>query len=361
MNRVRCGVIGAGWWGTFAHIPAILRHPAAELVAVQNPDPLEGKKIVEAFGVPRVCRTPEELLGIADLDAVVVSSTPNLHYAQARSALERGLHVLVEKPMTLTATESKKLVAVARDRGLHLLVSCPWHFTAHALEARKRIRDGELGEVRMVSILMTNPVAHLVKGLDAPPTHSTSPPLLQPRAGSYSEPAVAGGGQIYTQVSHVTAYLPYLLGVAARRVFARFHNDGANLDIYDTLNITLENGTLASIASTGATSLSQRSYEVRIFGTRAIIYLELWQGTMTVLDVETDRRIDLPPLSPHEIFPHEAPATNLIDCVLGLSENLSPGEFGAVAVEIIEAANQSAKTQADVRVGLAESKACVAY
>ncbi len=361
MDRVRCGVIGAGWWGTFAHIPAILRHPRAELIAIQNPDPSAARKVVDAFGIPRACHTAEELLALPDLNAVVVSSTPNLHYVQARAALERGLHVLVEKPMTLTAAEATELVAFANHKGLHLLVSCPWHYTSHALEARKRIRDGELGEIRMMSILMTNPVARLIKGLDTVPTHGTSLSVLASRPNSYSDPAVAGGGQIYTQVSHVAAYLPYLLGVRPRQVFARFHNDGARLDIYDTLNITMANGTLVSIASTGATSLSQRTYEVRIFGTRAMIYLELWRGTMTVFEIEADRRIDLPELSPREIYPHESPATNLIDSILGVSENLAPGWLGAAAIEVIEAASQSAKTGAEVRVGTEGPEPCASF
>ena len=69
--------------------------------------------------------------------------------------LERGLHVLVEKPMTVTAAESERLVQVANERGLQLLVSCPWHYTAHAIEARRLIRSGALGSIRMISVLMT--------------------------------------------------------------------------------------------------------------------------------------------------------------------------------------------------------------
>ena len=65
-------------------------------------------------------------------------------------------------------------------------------------------------------------------------------------------------------------------------MFARFHNDGARLDIYDSLNIRMEDGTLVNIASTGATSLNLRTYEVRIFGTDGMLYMDLWHGTMEV-------------------------------------------------------------------------------
>ncbi len=348
MKKVKCGVIGAGWWATFAHIPGILGHPHADLVAVQKRNADEARRVAKAFGVPHACQTVDELLAIEELDAVVVSTTPNVHYVQTRAALDRGLHVLVEKPMTLTAAQASELVALASKKRVQLLISCPWHFTPHALEARKRIRDGEIGEVRMISILMTNPVARLIKGLDTSPTHGT--PFLEPRPRSYSDPAVAGGGQIYTQISHVVAYVSFLLDSRPGQVFARFHNDGSAVDIYDTLNIAMENGTLVSIASTGATSLSERTYEFRVFGTRSMLYLELWKGTMSAFEIEADRRTDLPQLPPDQVYPHEAPVKNLIDSVLGNAENGSPGWLGEAAMEVIEAACQSARSGANVTV-----------
>ena len=137
MKKVSIGVIGAGWWGTFAHIPAIKSHPYAELVAVQSREKALAKKIAGDFGATHACTGVEEILAIKELDAVIVASTPNVHFAQARAALESGLHVLVEKPMTFTADEARELVETAAKKKLQLLVSCPWHFTAHGIEARR--------------------------------------------------------------------------------------------------------------------------------------------------------------------------------------------------------------------------------
>src|SRR5258708_27917781 len=100
MNKVRIGIIGAGWWATSAHIPAVKSHPDAELVAVQSREKAKAKKIARDFGAKHACTTLEEILAIEELDAVIVSSTPNVHYAQARAALERALHVLIETPST---------------------------------------------------------------------------------------------------------------------------------------------------------------------------------------------------------------------------------------------------------------------
>ena len=76
---------------------------------------------------------------------------------------------------------------------------------------------------------------------------------IEPCEGSYSDPAIAGGGQIYCQVSHAAAYLAFLTGLRPAEVYARFDCDGSPNDIYNALTVTLENGALASIASTAAT------------------------------------------------------------------------------------------------------------
>ncbi|MGH9664130.1 MAG: Gfo/Idh/MocA family protein, partial [Bryobacteraceae bacterium] len=305
-RRVRCGVIGAGWWATYAHIPALLSHPNAELVAIQKRDGAEAERVARDFGIPRAVTSAEEMLTIDGLDAVVVSSAPHLHFVQAAAALRKGLHVLIEKPMTIAAGEARELVGLAKAAGKQLLISCPWHYTRHGQTARNLILGGALGEVRMASILMTNPVDHLIRGESTNPTHGS--PYLLPRPGTYSDPMVAGGGQIYTQVSHVAAYLTFLTGARPARVFARFHNDGARLDIYDTLSITLENGCLATVASTGATALGRRDCEVRVFGTRAALFLELWAGSMGLVPLRgSGAEMIYPPLASEETYPERAP------------------------------------------------------
>lgn len=346
-HKVKCGVIGAGWWATYAHMPALLAHPSAELVAIQKRDPVEARKVADDFGIPVACTTALELLTIPGLEAVVVSSSPNLHYEHAYAALERGVHTLIEKPMTLTVAEAARLVNLAEKRGVQLLVSCPWHYTDHGHEARRLIRNGELGEVRMMSALMTNPVSNLLRGSDVEPTHGI--PYMRPRDGTYSDPRVAGGGQVYCQVSHLAAYFPFLTNALPINVFARFHNDGARLDIYDVISMKMSDGSLASIASTGATPETRRDFEVRIFGTKGMLFLDLWRGQMEFVSMTGERHV-FKDLSPAEVYPEGAPAMNLIDSIIDPSSNRSPGTLGLAAMETIEAACQSAASGRDIQV-----------
>jgi predicted dehydrogenase len=234
-------------------------------------------------------------------------------------------------------------VELAAQKKLQLLVSCPWHYTAHGIEARRLIQTGMVGEIKMISILMTNPVEKLLRGINTTPTHGLDDIYVEPCKGSYNDPAIAGGGQIFCQVSHAAAYLTFLTGLRPAEVYARFDRDGSLNDIYNALTITLENGALVSIASTGATPLCERNYEVRVFGDKAILQLELWHGRMTLIDF-ADKRTEFEPLASNEIYPGQAPALNFVDAILGSVPNGSPGELGLASMEIIEAACESAQT-----------------
>ena len=339
-NKIKCGVIGAGWWATFAHIPALLAHPNAELVAVQKRSRQEAQKVADDFGIPIACTTASELLAIDGLEAVVVSCAPNLHYEHALAALSLGKHVLIEKPMTLTVAQAVELVELARSCDRQFLISCPWHYTMHANEAQRLISNGHLGKVRMISMLMTNPISHLLRGNGTQPTHGT--PYMHPREGTYSNPKVAGGGQIYAQVCHAAAYLTFLTRARPAEVFARFHNDGADLDIYDALDLQMDDQSIVTIASTGATNLERRDFEVRVFGTKGMLFLDLWHGKMEFVPLVGASKI-YPDLKEDAIYPHQAPAINLIDSIRDPRANLSPATLGVAAMEVIEAATRSVK------------------
>ena len=352
-RTVGCAVVGAGWWGTEAHIPAIQGHPRATLLAVQKRTREAAEKVAGDFGVPHACTTVDEVLAVQGVEAVVISSTPNAHYAQAAAALQRGCHVLIEKPMTIAAAQADELVRLAEERGVHFLISCPWHYTARNIEARRLLRAGAVGRIKMISVLMTNFSGGLYRRRpweelfgDGDAYESTAEPYLRPGLDSYSDPEVAGGGQIYCQVSHAAAHLAFLTGAGAAEVFARFDNDGTRVDVYDTINMKLDNGALVSIASTGATMLSERNYEVRVYGDRGMLHMELWKGTMELHGAEGVHRY--PGLDDASAYPLQAPAENLIELALGGVENGSPASLGAMAMHVIEAACRSAATGRNV-------------
>ncbi|MGZ3849066.1 MAG: Gfo/Idh/MocA family protein [Flavisolibacter sp.] len=349
-NQLNVGVIGAGWWATTSHIPGIIQHERAHLRAVQSRQKCKAKQVADHFGADLFFDDYEQLILADDLDAVIVSSTPNMHFDQAKFALEQGKHVLIEKPMTFTVSQSQELCNLAKEKNLQFLVSCPWHYTSHGMEARQLIQNGTLGDIKMISILMTNPIDKLLKGINTKPTHAADDKVyFEPNSGTYSDPSIAGGGQIYCQVSHAGAYLTFLTGAEPEEVYAKFDYAGSKNDIYDVLTVTMDNGALVTLSSTGATPLSLRNFEVRVFGTKGILLMELWKGTMEYHPFEGIQK-EYPDLTMEEIYPEKAPVLNFIDSCLNLAENGSRGEYGLAAMKIIEGASLSNRNGKAIKI-----------
>jgi len=115
---LRTAVVGTGYLGRF-HAQKYAALDACELVAVCDPDAARGAEIAAEVGT-RALADHRELAGICD--AVSIASPTRSHFAVARDCLERGLHVLVEKPMTASVDEARTLVRLAADRNLVLQV-----------------------------------------------------------------------------------------------------------------------------------------------------------------------------------------------------------------------------------------------
>ena len=117
-HPVRFGVIGAGFIARW-FAEAVSREPAAQIVAVTSARRERATAFAEEYGVPHACASLEEMLAAhgpdseAPIDVVYVGSPNSLHAEHAITALEGGLHVLVEKPFALTAGQAHAMVDAA--------------------------------------------------------------------------------------------------------------------------------------------------------------------------------------------------------------------------------------------------------
>ena len=100
-RKIRVIIIGAGNWAATAHIPALQRHPAGEVVGIMKRDTSAARKMADDFAIPFASNDMSALIQESKPDAAIISSVAVSHYEQAKIALEAGLHVLIEKPMTL--------------------------------------------------------------------------------------------------------------------------------------------------------------------------------------------------------------------------------------------------------------------
>lgn len=115
-NSLRAAVIGVGYLGRF-HAQKYAALPDVELVGVADPNPATAERVAQELGTTTFA-SHRELFGKVDL-ASIASNTEN-HHAIARDCLAAGLHVLVEKPVTVTVAEADELIALA-DTGQRIL------------------------------------------------------------------------------------------------------------------------------------------------------------------------------------------------------------------------------------------------
>jgi predicted dehydrogenase len=145
---IRVGVIGCGYWG-----PNLVRNfveiPAAMVVGVAD---LNQERTAHIKGCyPQlVVTTDYRQLFELDLDAMVIATPPATHFALACEAIRHGMHVLVEKPLTLASTDTQELIELAEEHERILMVGHTFVYNP-AVRALKRIVDsGEIGSVYYV-------------------------------------------------------------------------------------------------------------------------------------------------------------------------------------------------------------------
>ncbi len=143
---IRVGLLAYGAIG-HEHNEAVQATTGLHLTAVcdMNPDRIQAALSLAPDATPFTDATAMLDSGLVDL--VVVSTPPNSHYSWAKAALERGIHVVLEKPMALTADECDELMALAAASDLLLVVYQNRRFDADFVTLARMISAGEIGEV----------------------------------------------------------------------------------------------------------------------------------------------------------------------------------------------------------------------
>jgi predicted dehydrogenase len=141
VGDLKAGVVGTGFIGV-VHVDA-LRRIGVEVKGVVGSSP----ERAGAKGIAPVYASYEELLADDDVDVVHLTTPNNLHYPQVKQALAAGKHVVCEKPLAMTSTETTELVELAERSGLVHCTNFNIRFYPIVQEARERVRAGELGDV----------------------------------------------------------------------------------------------------------------------------------------------------------------------------------------------------------------------
>ena len=143
---IRVGVIGYGYWG-----PNVVRNlreiDGASVVAVCDKNQNALKRLKHAHPDIHTTRDFSEVVTSKDIDAVAVVTPVRTHFALAKTALENGKHIFVEKPFTANTAQADELIELADKKNLVIMVDHTFLFTGAVRKIRQLLEDGTMGKL----------------------------------------------------------------------------------------------------------------------------------------------------------------------------------------------------------------------
>ena len=323
METLRFGVIGAGGVGG-NRIRQIQGRSDAKVVAIADVSEAALARHKANLGEVATYSDWRTMLSEqSDLDAVDVASPHTAHADQVRACLERGLHVLVEKPMTTTAADARALIDLSEKQGKVLAVGYQRHGEARFRECRRLLQEGILGDLKLITVLIAQ---------DCVWNFSKTP------EGAYqtwrADPSLSGGGHLMDTGSHIVDMLLWLTGLEPKRVAAFTNNHGGDVDIFAAISIEFTNGCVGTMATTAVAADGWRE-EFTFYGA---------DGMLTV----RDDGIRYQKQGGDLIWPKQFkdrgkdPLENFIDAIHGDAEVQAPPVCGLRVVQLTETAYRSA-------------------
>lgn len=249
----------------YSYLASLAAMEGLTFVGLADEDPERGRRAAEERGVPFV-EDPDDLLDA--VEAVVITSANANHRAMALRAAEKGVSVLLEKPIATTAEDGRAIVDAFASRGLTLATAFPCPFSPAFEELVARVHRGELG--RLLAVRATN--------------RGTMP------GGFFIELERSAGGAVIDHTVHVADLLRRLTRAEIRSVYAEIGH-GLYHEPWDDsgiLTLEMEDGTFATLDCSWSRPKSYPTWgdvTLRVIGERGnatvdlfVQHLELYPG-----------------------------------------------------------------------------------
>lgn len=343
-RRLRAAVIGAGHFAYRVHIPVLNARPEVVLDSVCRRGAEELRLVQEEFGFEFATQDWRSVLE-REIDVAVIATPHHLHFEQAAAFLEKGCHVLVEKPMCLEPRDAWRLVEIARRSGKHLVVSHGWHYKPGLARARDLIAS--IGPIEHVVCHMASFTRSVFAGDGGVEAWRSA--LIQPQARTWQDPD-AGGGYAYGQLSHALGLLFWLTDLRAARVQAVTWNSPAGIDLHDAATVIFSDGATGVLSgSCGVPAGHGFELEIRIYGNGGTVTLDIERETLTLKRPGGERESADPEPGAWK-YSCEGPPNALVDLALGRGRNESDGRVGARTVEVLHALVASGRSGVPVAI-----------
>ena len=326
------GVVSTGRAADVLVGPAINEAEDSKIVAVYSRDKEKADAYAEKHGAAHAYTSYEELLADPDVEVVYIASPNALHYEQVVAAAKAGKHIYCDKPLAMTVDEARQAVAAAREAGVKLGVNFQTRHYAANQEAARLIRDGVIGDVRLMEI--------------------ASCAGDNPLKGWRTDPRLAGMGAVNNITVHPLDLACYFAGSEVDEIVAL--TNAGRTDELETLPLILvrfKNGALAYI--NGNQAVANPRADMMIYGSKGRItgHSTTRPGMEGELLVLVDGEEKSTSFTTRDGFKRAISAFN--QAIINNTEANPSGEDGLRSVQLVEAIARSAHEGTVQQVGTA--------
>ncbi|MBE0529387.1 MAG: Gfo/Idh/MocA family oxidoreductase [Rhodospirillales bacterium] len=204
MQPVAWGIVSTAKIGREKVIPAMQAGRLTRVAAIASRDLASARAVAAKLGIPKAFGTYEEMLADPEIEAVYNPLPNHLHVPISIEAAEAGKHVLCEKPIALTAEETKSLIAVRDRTGVRIQEAFMVRHHPQWRRARELVREGRIGRLRAIQAFFS---------------------YNNPDPANIRNKADIGGGGIYDIGCYPVVTARFLFGVEPTRVVALIERD----------------------------------------------------------------------------------------------------------------------------------------
>ena len=191
---IRAGIVGCGGAAWIGHLPWLWENPHVQLVAVCALEQDEAERAAARWGADQHFVDFYQMIEEAELDALIIATPPKTHAEFAVAAAERGIHVLVEKPLAASSDECQIVCAAAEKHGITVAVSHEKRFNPGFEKIKQIIDEDRLGEIFYL-VVHWSAAVRLDPDLLCPPDYRDS------YHWRWTDPQ-AGGGIVFDHLPH---------------------------------------------------------------------------------------------------------------------------------------------------------------
>jgi predicted dehydrogenase len=327
-------VVGAGFWATQMHLPALQQIPGVRVISVVAATEASARAAAEQFGVPHWTTDLGEAISTDGVDVVDVVAPPFVHADAVIQAAAAGRHAICIKPLGRTVEEGERMLAAVAAAGTRLFYAENVPFIPALAEARRLVDAGHIGDV------------FRVKACEG---------IGEPHADWFFDPERSGGGAILDMAVHSIEFCRYFADAPVTSVYAEAGTFAwaERTTAEDTAVLTLRfaNGVIGQCEDSWSLAGAMDS-RFEVFGTRGRILIDnLHRQPLQVVSATGS-----PAGQPGWSYPlplpgliadgHLAMLTHFVDCLRTGAPSRSEGTVGADVLRVVQAATRSLKTGA---------------